>query len=177
MLSFKANSKTKFGLVLKEDDVFTKELVKELGDILLEDIVFEVRRTQARHRGMKRADGDPVGIPLDPKFADSLWVKTTLKSLEVGSSWPMFDVFMEGKKAYPMPWLTRQEGVSVVPVGKGPLGTVLFRTTPKTRGDAWIHPGFEKQSFFEDGLRRATPRMQRRIEEQVQAKLAKIRYL
>jgi len=177
MFNFKAHSKSGFSLPIKEADIYTSELAKDLGAILLEAVVYEIRKTQARHRGLKRAAGAPVQIPLDPKFADSMWVKTTPTSIEVGSSWPTFDAVVEGKQPFPMTWLTQQKGVKVVPFPKGPLGTVLLRTAPKTKEDAWVHPGFSKQSFLEDGLKRAMPSMQKRLEEQVRAKLAKIRYL
>ena len=90
--------------------------------------------------------------------------------MELYSTWPQIEQIVEGRRPYPMTWLTQQEGVSKVPMKGDRPGTVLIRTTPKSPENAWIHPGFKKHNFIRRGYERA----RRQMNEVLSQRLGKV---
>jgi len=149
------------------DDFVDEAFLKKIGDLLVESIVYEAGKDFAKQGNRKTPRGFPEGIPRSVKFFDSFSYRIKNgKSVEVLSNWPWISQITEGRSAYPMEWLTQQEGVSRVPMPQDD-GTVLIRTTPATSQDAWIHPGFRKHSFIRRGYDRARRQMDKLIKEQV----------
>lgn len=158
------------------DDIFTYGLMARLASLLLEAIKMEIRKAVAMQGGRGTSKGRPQGVPTDPKFVNSFWVRPDGHQLLVGTSWPNIDAMLEGRKPFPLKWLTRQKGVAKVPF-PGPMNTVLIRTTPKDPDHAWIHPGFKKQDFLDKALKRARKPMIDAIARQVRTKMKTHRYL
>jgi hypothetical protein len=155
------------------EDVITQEFLQRIGRLLVKSIVFEARKDFARQGGTHTPRGDPEGIPDSEAFYKSFKFKTTETSVEIYCSWPFIEQITEGRRPYPMDWLTRQAGVSHVPM-KGSDGTVLIRTTPAGPEDAWIHPGFRKNNFVRRGYERARHEMDEMLRQQIAETLKKM---
>jgi hypothetical protein len=153
---------------LKGDDFITQDFLNDIGDLLVESIVYEAGKDFAKQGNEPTPVGDPEGIPRSVRFFDSFKYKTFLQKgrVEVYSTWPWINQIIEGRRPYPMEWLTQQEGLSKVPM-KQPDGTVLIRTTPATKSEAWIHPGFQKHTFVRRGYEKARRKMDKRLEKAV----------
>lgn len=151
---------------MRDEDFVDQAFLKQVGEMLVESIVYEAGRDFAKQGNKPTATGRPEGIPGSVKFFDSFSYKIVGKRIEIWSSWPWIEQITEGRRPYPMDWLTRQEGVSRVPM-KGPRGTVLIKTTPTSPRDAWIHPGFRKHNFVRRGYERARRKMDELIQKQV----------
>jgi len=94
-------------------------------------------------------------LPTAPEFYKSFSFRVKGNGIEVMSSWPWIRVYTEGTNGpFRMKWLTRQEGVNVVPL-RGKFGEVVFRTAPLTTDKAWIHPGIARHTFIQRAFKRA----------------------
>ena len=172
MLDFKV--RTTYGKTwakLQPGDFLDDKFLNKIGDILVESIVYEAGKDFAKQGNAPTRPGEPEGLPRSVRFFDSFYHKIStgpsgVKRVEIWSSWPWIEQLTEGRNAYPMDWLTRQAGVSRVPM-KGPGGTVLIKTTPASKEKAWIHPGFKKHNFIRRGYDRARRQMQKDLENQV----------
>jgi len=155
-----ANAQTK--------DFITPSFLKDVGELLVEMIVYEAGKDFAKQGSGKTPVGAPEGIPGTVAFFDSFKYRVfAQKSLvEVYSTWPQIEQILEGRRPYPMEWLTQQAGVSRVPMAQ-PDGTVLIRSTPVTASEAWIHPGFNKHTFVRRGYEKARRRMTKMLADQV----------
>jgi len=124
-----------------------------VGKVLVRSIVAECRSDISRQANAPRR-GQPYEIPDTEDFLRSFSHRVVGKStVEVISTHPLISQVIEGRKPYPMPWLTRARGVDIVPIARG-NGTVVFRMAPLTTAEAWIHPGFARHSFVERGIRK-----------------------
>lgn len=146
----------------------TPMVLQELGKILLEAIKEEADKEM---RDSPSPAGKPETLPLSDRFIDSLSVSTRGHStIVISTTWPWMDRLIEGRKPYPMKWLTREAGVSAVPIEQGDGSTALI-ATPATSSDAWIHPGVKKHKFIERGIevgkKRAIPLLRRYVIQQV----------
>lgn len=161
----KTHGKTWVGL--EQADFLTPDFMERLGGFLRDAIVYEARRDLAKQGNRPTPVGHPEGIPADEKFFRSFSYQIKDNVLEIHSSWPWIDQIVDGRRPYPMEWLTQQEGVTRVPM-KGPGGTVLIRATPATPQEAWIHPGFRKHNFVRRGYEKARLKMEQELEKQIE---------
>lgn len=134
----------------------TPAVLARLGQVLVDAIVVEAKKDFAKQG---RTPGAPEGLPDSKTFFDSFHYRVVGKStVEVYSDWPYIQQVIEGRDPFPMTWLTRESGVTVVPILKDG-GEVLFRTAPLRKGDAWVHPGFARHTFVQRGLQKGRKRM------------------
>jgi len=158
---------------LEQKDIVTPAFLKRVGKVLVDSIVAEARKDFAKQGGRPTPRGFPEGIPDSERFFASFRFEVSGSTVEVYSDWPWIEQITEGRRPYPMDWLTRQEGVSRVPM-KGPAGTVLIKSTPATKAEAWIHPGFRKHNFVRRGYERARRKMEAMLEDETIAVLNKL---
>lgn len=154
-------------------DIVTPAFLKEVGELLVDNIVYEAGKDFAKQGNTTTPVGAPEGIPGSVKFFDSFKyrVLNQKSSVEIYSTWPWISQIIEGRRPYPMEWLTQQAGVSRVPM-KQPDGTVLIRSTPVTPGSAWIHPGFKKHTFVRRGYEKSRRHMKRILAKHAQKALS-----
>jgi len=134
-----------------KDVPLDREVYEKVGEILVESVVTEARKDFARQR---RKPNGPVGLPDSEDFFQSFSYRLVGKStLEVVSTWPFIKQVTEGRDPFRMDWLTRQNGVNVVPL-IDKRGQVIFRMAPLNLGNAWIHPGFARHTFLQRGIRK-----------------------
>lgn len=148
------------------DDFLTHDFLDAIGKVLVECIVFEARRDLARQGGQPTPHGVAEGIPASERFFSSFYFAIEDSTVVVYSSWPQIEQLVEGRRPYPMTWMTGQEGFTKLPMPQGD-GTVLVRTTPTSARQAWIHPGFRKHNFIRRGYLRARRQMDQMIAKQV----------
>lgn len=152
---------------LEQEDFLTPKFLDKLGGFLVDAIVFEARKDLAKQGGKPTPVGTPEGIPASENFFKSFRYEVNGTSIEVYSDWPWIDQILEGRREYPMEWLTQREGVSRVPMpGKQP-GTVLIRSTPGRMQKPWIHPGFRKHNFVRRGYEKARRKFEAELNKQV----------
>lgn len=149
-------------------DFISDAFLRKVGELLVERIVYEAGKDFAKQGNAKTPVGAPEGIPGSVQFFDSFKyrIHPGKSQVEIYSTWPHIAQIMEGRRPYPMDWLTQQAGVSRVPM-KQPDGTVLIRSTPATADSAWIHPGFKKHTFVRRGYENARRQMKKMLQEQV----------
>ena len=152
----------------ESQDFITPDFLKSVGELLVEAIVYEAGKDFAKQGNAKTPIGIPEGIPGSVAFFDSFKYRVNAPKgrVEVYSTWPQISQILEGRRAYPMGWLTQQAGVSRVPMVQ-PNGTVLIRSTPATADSAWIHPGFKKHTFVRRGYEKALRKMKQMLATQV----------
>jgi len=155
------------------EDFITRKFLQKVGRLFVKSIVYEARKDFAKQGGSRTPTGQPEGIPADEAFYKSFKFRTTEKTVEIYCSWPQIEQITEGRRPYPMDWLTQQAGISRVPM-KGPGGTVLIKTTPASSEDAWIHPGFRKNNFLRRGYERARREMDTMLQQQIVETLKKL---
>jgi hypothetical protein len=149
-------------------DFITPAFLKEIGELLVDSIVYEAGKDFAKQGNTTTPVGAAQGIPGSVGFFNSFKyrINTQKQNVEIYSTWPQISQILEGRRPYSMDWLTQQAGVSRVPMTQ-PDGTVLIRSTPATAGSAWIHPGFKKHTFVRRGYEKARRRMKKMLAEQV----------
>lgn len=125
------------------------ETLRRVGKNVVQAVVQEAKADAARQRAMR---GKPSGVPHSPEFYDSFGYRVVGQHVELTCSWPTIDLLVSGAKPFPLDHLTREAGVPVVPVKSG--SRVIFRTTPATRAEAWVHPGFASHEFITRGIRK-----------------------
>lgn len=153
-------------LELTHDEFFEKRFLEDVGNACLHFIIKEAKADLTKQGGQK---GKPEGIPNDPKFFESFGFEITNEgSIEIYSTWPWIDQIIEGRKPYPMKWLT-QPKVKKVPFSKK---TPLIRSAPGSR-EAWIHPGFKSHNFIQRGVEQALSRLNKNFANQVRRSYAK----
>ena len=144
--------------------------LQRLGRAIVRAVRLEAKLQQSRERNLK--PNDPEGLPQTGDFLKSFGYRIVGKStIEVTSTWPFIEQIIEGRDPYPMVWLTKQAGIGIVPLTHED-GTVIFRSAPKQRADAWIHPGWARHTFIERGVRRGRRRMAEIIVEDVARQLS-----
>jgi hypothetical protein len=140
----------------------------KIGRYLRDQVVLEARKQaalDARKRAAKSqseaSQGPlPEGLPQSEKFFGSFHWRVIGAEVQVYSTWPTIEQLVDGRSAYKMTWLTQTRGVKTVPF-YNPTGKIIFRTTPKTQNDAWIHPGFAKHDFIQRAFDRALPEVKK----------------
>lgn len=106
-------------------------------------------------------------VPRDPAFYRSFGYRVEGgRHLVIFSAWPWVELLNEGTRAYKMTWLTRSSGVARVPFVQ-PDGTVLFRATPLTAAEAWVHPGIARHHFIQRAYEKAWAAMGSRMVDRV----------
>ena len=139
----------------------TLEHMHFIAEVIVKQVREEIRKDAQKARGFRK-EGDPVPLPLSPKFAESFTYKIKgKKTIEIVSDWPTAADHTKTPQdrsdvapGYKMTWLTRDK----IPYAKivQSDGQVVVRTTPDVNaGDAyWVHPGFKRYSFLERGIRK-----------------------
>jgi hypothetical protein len=150
----------------ESEDFLTHEFLDQIGKLLVDSIVFEARKDLAKQGGHATPHGIAEGIPASERFFRSFYFAIEDSTVVVYSSWPQIEQVVEGRRPYPMTWVTAQEGFTKLPMSQGD-GTVLVRTTPTSARQAWIHPGFRKHNFIRRGYLRARRQMDQLIAKQV----------
>jgi hypothetical protein len=146
------------------------ELMKKCGKLILEEVRKEIKKDASKVGAMGRAVGKPVPLPDSKEFVMSFKYQVKNRRIEITSDWPFSELHTEGKRAYPMVWLTQQRGVSKVPMVNS-SGIVLVRTTPLNSDQAWIHPGFLKYNFLERGVQKGRERAAAMLAEELALKI------
>jgi len=158
---------------LRDEDLLTKDFLKVVGESLLKAVVFEARKDLAKQGGRPTPPGVPEGIPASEDFFKSFSYRVEGQRVLLVSTWPFIEQITEGRREYPMTWLTQQEGVSKVPMKGSRPGTVVIKSTPTSPSNAWIHPGFRKHNFIRRGYERARREMDKLLADQVGKVLSK----
>lgn len=156
---FNIKIKTDSTLEVDIKDLLTNEFLKNMGN----SFIYHIRR--AAEEDLKKqgqpTSGKPEGIPRDPKFLESFGFEIKPdKTIEIYSTWPWIDQIMEGRKPYPMKWLTKPS----LPKASFKMGVV--RTTPDFR-KPWIHPGFKSHDFIQRGVEEGFKHIQANLSNQV----------
>ena len=153
----------------------TPEVMHKVGEIILLSVRAEIRKQVALSAGL-RGRGQPVPMPRSKAFQESFGYQLRgSRTIEITSKWPYAGVWEEGKKPYPMTWLTGLGAAGGFGEDKKPFlnkkpgkvlaskyaipivtedGSVIIRFAPFKTEDAWIHPGFAKYGFLQKGIRR-----------------------
>lgn len=105
-------------------------------------------------------------VPRDPAFYESFKYKVTMGELRVTCSWPWMDLATDGMAPRKMTWLTRPMGVKSIPIMQRD-GTVIFRATPLTTANAWIHPGIARHTFIDRAFKKAMRRVPKIIAQEL----------
>lgn len=129
------------------------------------ELLASVRNEIDRERALEAGKG-PGGLPRSPKFKNSFKCLVVGDEIQIVSNWPTLDALVDGKKPYRMTWLTHQAGVNIVPM-EGPNESVIYRTTPQHKGEAWMHPGFRKHEFLTRAIDRAWPKMVKIVSDEI----------
>lgn len=151
---------------LEDKDFFTSQFMDQVGRLLLDSIVREIRKDLAKQGKKPTPEGKPEGIPVSERFIRSFTYKVVGTKVEISSTWPWVEQIIEGRPEYPMDWLTKEKGVDKVPMKSRTTGMVVIRSTPKSAKDAWIHPGFKKHNFVRRGFEKARKQMDKMLREQ-----------
>lgn len=168
MFKLKVNNKGRVAATTIQRVDFDRAFLNKVGKVIRDEIVKEAKKQAVldpkRGSGYRPFVSDedqyetgsvPEGIPRSSKFFDSIQYRVTGSKIEIFSDWPWISQIVEGRDPYKMTWLTKVEGVKVVPM-QDPMGKVIFRSTPNSASDAWIHPGFAKHTFIHEGWKKAT---------------------
>jgi len=158
---------------LKQEDLLTPDFMRKLGGFLLDAVVFEARKDLAKQGGKPTPRGVAEGIPASEDFFQSFSYEIKGNSIEIHSDWPWIEQITEGRRPYPMEWLTRAEGVTRVPMAGKQPGTVLIKSTPSVMDGPWIHPGFHKHNFLRRGYEKARRKFAKELESQFEKILKK----
>lgn len=118
------------------------------GELLVSEISKEAKRAAAQFSR----------IPDTPDFYNSFKYRIAGAEIIVETSWPWIDPLIEGTGEFKMVWLTKQKGVTKIPIFQDD-GSVIFRNTPLKVADAWIHPAIVKHSFIQNGVDSAKRRL------------------
>lgn len=119
--------------------------LEKLGKRWLRYIREEAARDRARSPTLPRTES----------FLGSFHFRVVDGALELTSDWPWFELLFEGTGGpFKMRWLTRAAGVARVPIRRSD-GTVVFRATPLTTAEAWVHPGVARHTFVQRAYERA----------------------
>lgn len=149
-----------------------KEFLKEVGKILVKQIIKEGKADLGRQGNGPTPRGEPEGLPNTEEFWKSFGFRITGRSeIEITSTWAgwtkylgpnwrytgrehmLIDAIREGRRERAMKWLTREKGVGIVPL-KGENGEVVFRWAPN-QSNPWVHPGFAKHNFIDRAFKKA----------------------
>lgn len=150
----------------ESDDFATPKFLEAVGKLLVDAVVYEARKDLAKQGGRPTPSGIAEGIPASETFFRSFYCAVESSTVVLYSSWPLIEQIVDGRRPYPMTWMTRPEGFSKLPLPQGD-GTVLVRTTPGSTRQAWIHPGFRKHNFVRRGYLRARRQMDDLIAKQI----------
>ena len=100
-------------------------------------------------------------------------------TLEYDERWSWVCDYLESSgKPFSMNWLTkeRQGKRHIIPIMDKETCKMVFRTTPRTTKDAWIHPGIKKGMWIDEGIEKGIRRSLPQVDKMMRAKvLEKIR--
>ena len=95
-------------------------------------------------------------------------------TLEYDDRWSWVNIYLEtNERPFPMKWLTkeRQGKRHTIPIMDKETGKMIFRQTPLTTKNAWIHPGIKKGVWVEEGIakgvRRSLPKVAKMMKAQM----------
>jgi len=146
------------------DFVLPPESLHKIGKFLVATIINEAKKEHAKQRG--RRPGEPMGLPDAGEFYDSFSYQILNNQIEVMSSWPGFEVLVEGKEKYPMRWLkSENKKPLIVPMREHGTNKLIFRMAPLKVGEYWIHPGVAKHTFLEKAKEKTLEEVKRLIIE------------
>ena len=132
------------------------KVMRRIGKLTVDAIVSEARKEK------KPTDGSE-GLPKSEQFYRSFHYRTKGSAIEVYSTWVTIQQLVEGRKPYPMTWLSKDGKVETVRLHtKG--SPALFRSTPLKK-DAWVHPGFKKHLFVWKAMDRIKPQIAKLMHE------------
>lgn len=152
---------------LKNEDFVTPAFLKEVGKMLVDAIVYEAKKDLVKQGNRPTPRGVEEGLPRSERFFNSFSFQIENNGVSVYSSWPQIEQLIQGRRRYSMSWLTKDAGVNIVPM-RDESGTVVLRSTPYSKQDAWIHPGFRKHNFVRRGYERARRQMDALLVKQVE---------
>jgi len=168
--------------------ILDRKIIERIGREFVSSIVREARKDFAKRR--KSPKGQPVpdgggigparGTLSAPNFFRSFGYRIRGKrTIEVYSTWPWIDSLLEGRPRAPMTNLTAEKNPKLwrpstsgagrvrktVPIMDKATRTLLFRVVPLQTENAWIHPGIQKHTFMNRGMRNARKRLPKLIAE------------
>jgi hypothetical protein len=172
-------------------DVFDARFLREIGELLVESIVFEAGKDFAKQGSRPTPRGEPEGIPRSLRFFDSFSYEIKGQSVEIYTDWDEYlnqrynakikpghsvaQAITGGKNPRPFEMKgVKRPGWKRVLMVSG--GTMVYRQAPgtiqtgKDAGDnrpLWIHPGFQKHTFIRRGYDRARRQMDELIKKRV----------
>jgi hypothetical protein len=154
-----------------------RALLDRLGQAIVDQIVIEAKKDFAK-QGKRGRRGEPQGLPnsegkkIKPSFFESFFYQIRgQRTIEIFSTWPWIEGLIEGRPPAPMESLVG-DTPHPVPFLKED-GTVIFRMTPISLRDAWIHPGIAKHTFLERGVQNAREEMAVILAEELAERLSK----
>lgn len=154
---------------------FDEKTLERVGEIILQHIQKEARKDYARVKKTPR--GVPMGLPNTDRFFESFTVKISGKStIVVRSSWPWIERHIEGRKPFKMDWLTRENGVTRVPIVEEDGGIAIVMA-PLTKGEAWTHPGAKKFNFLRRGIEKGRKAAVKLLLEEAKKQIAQANLL
>ena len=144
-----------------------------VGQTLVDAVVAEARKDFAKEGRSARAPGAPVGLPNTEDIFKSFSYRISGKStVELLCDWPYIDQITQGRRPFPMTWLTQEKGAGVVPIKKK-SGVVIFRMAPPNAANAWIHPGFARHNFVQRGIRKGREQVAALLSAEVKRQILK----
>lgn len=168
--------------------IFDRKILEKIGREFVRSIVREAKIDFAKRKkspkGMPVPNGGGIGPARGtlsaPNFFRSFGYRIRgQRTIEVYSTWPWIDSLLEGRPSAPMTNLTAEKNAKLwrpsrrgqgrvrktVPIMDKGTHTLLFRVVPLTVGDAWIHPGIQRHTFMNRGMRKARERLPTLIAE------------
>jgi hypothetical protein len=141
-----------------------KEILLEAGELILKEVLLRGKK-EISAKSTYGGRGKPGVIRNQKEFLDSLKVRIRgQKTIEIysdhaslspeGQVNPMAlaDKHFDGMKPFRMTELVRNHGGKAVPLITSE-GITIFRMVPLLTSEAWIHPGFLKYNFLEQGVK------------------------
>ena len=134
-------------------DTYNRYLSKEVLEIFGKHILYQIKQEAIKASYLGQV------VPKSSDFLSSFRFEVTeeleLKvTLDYDVKWAWISEYLEGRKPYPMTWLTKQhlKERKIIPIKDHKTGEIKFRPVPLTTKQAWIHPGIKKHTFVDAGI-------------------------
>jgi hypothetical protein len=160
VIKLKATYSARWTRLVKSAGDLPRNVLEELGEIMVEEVVRAARRDAARARGLQMKNQIPNSSEFFKSFGYRIVGK---KTVEITSTWASAKDLVTGRDPFEMTWLKSTRGKRLVVPMEGDGGEGIFRTAPLTTEKGWIHPGIAKHTFIEKGMRIAKKRISERI--------------
>jgi len=133
-----------------------KRTLHRLGRVLVSSVRGEAAKEIARQAGLG-IHGVAQGLPRSPRFLDSFGYRIVGRdTLEITSTWPFAEEAPGRPGQSPIARLAQDIGKVQTTQEDG---TVIIRSAPKQRSNAWVHPGWARHRFMERGVARGREAM------------------